>query len=118
MQFYVYPKNALRLQTKEDVALYVNERKISNFDTSGECDTRSQDNVRLWLELHTRRTHHILGIRLSNFFQFTILVHFQLLAIVDFYPSGLPEGWVRELVFRKTKEGLIRRDPVNNKAHI
>ncbi|KAF8722313.1 hypothetical protein HU200_022626 [Digitaria exilis] len=77
-KFYVYPKNALRLQTKEDVALYVNERKISNFDTSGECDTRSQDN---------------------------------LLAIVDFYPSGLPEGWVRELVFRKTKEGLIRRDP-------
>lgn len=50
-------------------------------------------------------------------FLFTILVHFQLLAIVDFHPSGLPEGWVRELVFRKTKEGLIRRDPVNNKVH-
>jgi hypothetical protein len=26
----------------------------------------------------------------------------------------LPKGWVKELVFRKTKEGLIRRDPVNN----
>ncbi|RLN39315.1 hypothetical protein C2845_PM01G36300 [Panicum miliaceum] len=34
-----------------------------------------------------------------------------LLAIVDFHPSGLPEGWVKELAFRKIKEGLIRRDP-------
>ncbi|OEL20783.1 hypothetical protein BAE44_0018197, partial [Dichanthelium oligosanthes] len=33
------------------------------------------------------------------------------LAIVDFHPSGLPEGWVKEIAFRKTKEGLIRRDP-------
>jgi hypothetical protein len=46
------------------------------------------------------------------------LKHSQLLAIVDFHPSGLPEGWVKELVFRKTKEGLIRKDPViNNMVH-
>jgi hypothetical protein len=49
---------------------------------------------------------------------FTLLKHSQLLAIVDFHPSGLPEGWVKELVFRKTKEGLIRKDPViNNMVH-
>jgi hypothetical protein len=36
---------------------------------------------------------------------------------VDFRPSGLHEGWVKELVYRKTKEGLIRRDPVSNMAH-
>ncbi|CAN6287635.1 unnamed protein product [Urochloa humidicola] len=34
-----------------------------------------------------------------------------LLAIVNIHPSGLPEGWVKELAFRKTKEGLIRKDP-------
>ncbi|WVZ59713.1 hypothetical protein U9M48_009823 [Paspalum notatum var. saurae] len=36
---------------------------------------------------------------------------YKILAKVDFHPSGLPRGWVKELVFRKTKEGLIRRDP-------
>ena len=53
------------------------------------------------------------------FFQFTLLIWhlLQLLAIVEFHPSGLPKGWVKELVFRKTKEGLIRRDPVNNMVH-
>ena len=45
------------------------------------------------------------------------MAHLQLLAIVEFHPSGLPKGWVKELVFRKTKEGLIRRDPVNNMVH-
>jgi hypothetical protein len=29
----------------------------------------------------------------------------------------LPEGWVKEIVYRKKKEGLIRSDPVNNMAH-
>lgn len=45
LQFYVYPKNELRLQLKEDVLLYCTKAKITKFDTSGECDTGSQDNV-------------------------------------------------------------------------
>ncbi|OEL28921.1 hypothetical protein BAE44_0010061 [Dichanthelium oligosanthes] len=77
-KFYVYPKNRVRLLSKQDVLLYINEAKVSECDTNGECHTNSQDN---------------------------------LLAIVEFHPSGLPEGWVKELVFRKTKDGLIRRDP-------
>ncbi|GJN24079.1 hypothetical protein PR202_gb11793 [Eleusine coracana subsp. coracana] len=34
-----------------------------------------------------------------------------ILAQVDLSPTGLPSGWVTELVFRKTKDGSIRRDP-------
>jgi hypothetical protein len=37
----------------------------------------------------------------------------QILAMVDLHPEGLPSGWVRELAFRKTKDGSVRRDPVN-----
>uniref|UniRef100_A0ACD5YAH2 Uncharacterized protein n=1 Tax=Avena sativa TaxID=4498 RepID=A0ACD5YAH2_AVESA len=33
-----------------------------------------------------------------------------ILAEVEFNPSGLPQGWVKELVYRKTKEGR-RKDP-------
>uniref|UniRef100_A0A804QLB5 MBD domain-containing protein n=1 Tax=Zea mays TaxID=4577 RepID=A0A804QLB5_MAIZE len=36
---------------------------------------------------------------------------YKILSKVDFRPSGLPEGWVKELVYRKTMEGLIKRDP-------
>ncbi|PUZ38146.1 hypothetical protein GQ55_9G173800 [Panicum hallii var. hallii] len=77
-KFYVYPKTGVRLLSKQDVVLYINEEKVSKCDTNGQCNTSSNDN---------------------------------LLAIVEFHPSGLPKGWVKELVFRKTKEGLIRRDP-------
>ncbi|KAL6626186.1 hypothetical protein ACP70R_029912 [Stipagrostis hirtigluma subsp. patula] len=34
-----------------------------------------------------------------------------ILAKVELNPCGLPIGWVKEEVFRKTKEGGIRRDP-------
>jgi hypothetical protein len=37
----------------------------------------------------------------------------QILAMVELHPEGLPSGWVRELAFRKTKDGSVRRDPVN-----
>ncbi|CAN6317744.1 unnamed protein product [Urochloa humidicola] len=77
-KFYVYPKNGVRLISKQDVLMYINDAKVSECDTNGQCNTNSEDN---------------------------------LLAIVDFHPSGVPEGWVKELVYRKTKEGLIRRDP-------
>jgi hypothetical protein len=30
---------------------------------------------------------------------------------VEFNPSALPQGWVKEMVYRKTREG-IRKDPV------
>uniref|UniRef100_A0A0D9W329 MBD domain-containing protein n=1 Tax=Leersia perrieri TaxID=77586 RepID=A0A0D9W329_9ORYZ len=33
-----------------------------------------------------------------------------ILATVEFNPSSLPKGWVKELVFRKTKDA-VRRDP-------
>ncbi|KAG2536857.1 uncharacterized protein LOC120688809 [Panicum virgatum] len=77
-KFYVYQKTGVRVLSKQDVVLYINEEKVSKCDTNGQCDTNSKDN---------------------------------LLAIVEFHPSGLPKGWVKELVFRKTKDGLIRRDP-------
>ncbi|KAG2547700.1 hypothetical protein PVAP13_9KG117100 [Panicum virgatum] len=77
-KFYVYQKTGVRVLSKQDVVLYINEEKVSKCDTNGQCNTDSKDN---------------------------------LLAIVEFHPSGLPKGWVKELVFRKTKEGLIRRDP-------
>lgn len=51
------------------------------------------------------------------FSYFLLFLCLQLLAIVDFHPRGLPEGWVKELVFRKTKEGLTRKDPVKNLIH-
>ncbi|CAD6272731.1 unnamed protein product [Miscanthus lutarioriparius] len=62
-KFYVHSITGVRLLSKQDVLLYINEAKVS------------------------------------------------ILAKVDFRPSGLPEGWVKEIVYRKTKEGLIRRDP-------
>ncbi|TVU46469.1 hypothetical protein EJB05_06009 [Eragrostis curvula] len=34
-----------------------------------------------------------------------------IIAKVELHPNGLPSGWVKELVFRKTKEGSVRRDP-------
>ncbi|GJM95846.1 hypothetical protein PR202_ga12626 [Eleusine coracana subsp. coracana] len=36
---------------------------------------------------------------------------YKILAQVDLSPTGLPRVWVTELVFRKTKDGSIRRDP-------
>ncbi|PWZ05525.1 hypothetical protein Zm00014a_011224 [Zea mays] len=77
-KFYVHSITGLRLLSKQDVLLYINEAKVSGCDTNGQRDTTSEDNI---------------------------------LSKVDFRPSGLPEGWVKELVYRKTKEGLIRRDP-------
>ncbi|ONM32830.1 OSJNBb0058J09.3-like protein [Zea mays] len=77
-KFYVHSITGLRLLSKQDILLYINEAKVSGCDTNGQCDTTSEDNI---------------------------------LSKVDFRPSGLPEGWVKELVYRKTKEGLIKRDP-------
>ncbi|XBI44370.1 hypothetical protein VPH35_109009 [Triticum aestivum] len=76
-KFYVYPAMGVRAFSKEDVLLYVNEMKISKYDTYGQCDTSSRDNI---------------------------------LAEVEFNPSGLPHGWVKEMVYRKTLEGT-RKDP-------
>ncbi|KAM0827942.1 hypothetical protein ACQ4PT_067868 [Festuca glaucescens] len=67
----------VRLFSKEDVLLYVEEMKVTECDTDGQCDTNSRDNI---------------------------------LALVEFNPSALPQGWVKELVYRKTKEGM-RKDP-------
>ncbi|XP_062196474.1 uncharacterized protein LOC133899503 [Phragmites australis] len=77
-KFYVYSYTGVRLQSKEDVILYTNKKKVSECDTNGQCDITSEDNI---------------------------------LAKVELHPSGLPDGWIKELVFRKTKDGLIRRDP-------
>ncbi|KAM0827940.1 hypothetical protein ACQ4PT_067868 [Festuca glaucescens] len=33
-----------------------------------------------------------------------------ILALVEFNPSALPQGWVKEIVYRKTKQGM-RKDP-------
>uniref|UniRef100_A0A0D9ZHB5 MBD domain-containing protein n=1 Tax=Oryza glumipatula TaxID=40148 RepID=A0A0D9ZHB5_9ORYZ len=76
-KFYVYPPNRVRLVTKDDVLLYIKEMKISGFDTDGQCNTSTQENI---------------------------------LAILEFNPEGLPQGWVKEVVFRKTNTGRIRRD--------
>ncbi|EES13697.1 hypothetical protein BDA96_07G112500 [Sorghum bicolor] len=76
-KFYVHSITGVRLLSKQDVLLYINEAIVSGCDTHGQCDISSEDNI---------------------------------LAKVDLWPSGLPEGWVKELVFRKTKEGLMRKD--------
>ncbi|KAF2932911.1 hypothetical protein DAI22_04g036300 [Oryza sativa Japonica Group] len=76
-KFYVYPPNRVRLFSKDDVLLYIKEMKISGFDTDGQCNTSTQENI---------------------------------LAILEFNPEGLPQGWVKEVVFRKTHTGRIRRD--------
>ncbi|KAG0542854.1 hypothetical protein BDA96_02G139800 [Sorghum bicolor] len=77
-KFYVHSITGVRLLSKQDVLLYINEANVSGCNTNGQCDTSSEDNI---------------------------------LAKVDFRPSGLPEGWIKEIVYRKTKEGLTRRDP-------
>uniref|UniRef100_J3LWE4 MBD domain-containing protein n=2 Tax=Oryza brachyantha TaxID=4533 RepID=J3LWE4_ORYBR len=76
-KFYVYPPAGVRLFSKEDVLTYINKCKITPFDTNGQCDTRTKDNI---------------------------------LANVEFNPHSLPKGWVKELVFRKTKDA-VRKDP-------
>nr|CAH67758.1 H0124E07.5 [Oryza sativa] len=76
-KFYVYPPNRVRLFSKDDVLIYIKEMKISGFDTDGQCNTNTQENI---------------------------------LAILEFNPEGLPQGWVKEVVFRKTNTGKIRRD--------
>nr|CAE01997.2 OSJNBb0033G08.13 [Oryza sativa Japonica Group]CAE04535.2 OSJNBa0040D17.1 [Oryza sativa Japonica Group] len=76
-KFYVYPPHRVRLYSKDDVLLYIKEMKISGFDTDGQCNTSTQENI---------------------------------LAILEFNPKGLPQGWVKEVVFRKTNTGGIRRD--------
>jgi hypothetical protein len=45
LQFYVYPAMGVRVFSKEDVLLYAKEMKITEYDTDGQCDTNSQDNV-------------------------------------------------------------------------
>uniref|UniRef100_A0A0D9W303 MBD domain-containing protein n=1 Tax=Leersia perrieri TaxID=77586 RepID=A0A0D9W303_9ORYZ len=35
---------------------------------------------------------------------------YKILAMVEFNPDGLPEGWVKEIIFRKCNDG-IRKDP-------
>uniref|UniRef100_I1PJA0 MBD domain-containing protein n=1 Tax=Oryza glaberrima TaxID=4538 RepID=I1PJA0_ORYGL len=76
-KFYVYPPHRVRLFSKDDVLLYIKEMKISGFDTDGQCNTSTQENI---------------------------------LAILEFNPKGLPQGWVKEVVFGKTNTGGIRRD--------
>ena len=44
-QFYVHPAMGVRVFSKEDVLLSVEEMKITECDTDGQCDTNSQDNV-------------------------------------------------------------------------
>ncbi|OEL27958.1 hypothetical protein BAE44_0011022 [Dichanthelium oligosanthes] len=75
-KFYVDSQTGVRLASKEDVLLYVNDKKISECGTKGQCDTSSKDNI---------------------------------LAKVELNPSGLPDGWVKEEVFRKTKK-RVKRD--------
>ncbi|KAL5214279.1 hypothetical protein ABZP36_003431 [Zizania latifolia] len=77
-KFYVYPPTGIRLCSKEDVLLYITDKKISGYDLNGQCDTSSQENI---------------------------------LANVEVKPDLLPEGWVKEVVFRKTANNGIRRDP-------
>ncbi|KAG2539944.1 hypothetical protein PVAP13_9NG501900 [Panicum virgatum] len=69
--FYVHSQTGVRLVSKEDVLLYVNDSRISECDTKGQCDISSDDNI---------------------------------LAKVELNPKELPDGWVKEEVFRKTKE--------------
>ncbi|KAL5213678.1 hypothetical protein ABZP36_002830 [Zizania latifolia] len=86
-KFYVYPRTGVRLHSKEDVILYITDKKISGFDLNGQCDTRSQDNI---------------------------------IANVEVKPDLLPEGWVKEVVFRrtnnKTRKDSYYTDPVRNYA--
>jgi hypothetical protein len=44
-QFYVHPAMGVRVFSKEDVLLSVEEMKITECVTDGQCDTNSQDNV-------------------------------------------------------------------------
>jgi hypothetical protein len=46
LQFYVHSQTGVRLVSKEDVLLYVNDSRVSaECDTKGQCDTSSDDNV-------------------------------------------------------------------------
>jgi hypothetical protein len=52
LQFYVQEGIGLRLLSKEDVVLYLKAAKIStNYDTNGQCDISSDDNVSLFPQL-------------------------------------------------------------------
>lgn len=46
------------------------------------------------------------------FFRANCYTYLQILAMVEFNPDGLPEGWVKEIIFRKCNDG-IRKDPVH-----
>ena len=50
LQFYVYQKTGVRVLSKQDVVLYINEEKVSKCDTNGQCNTNSKDNVCLVLK--------------------------------------------------------------------
>jgi hypothetical protein len=52
-----------------------------------------------FLDLLTQK--HIIS--LDDFFLIFSFYILHLFAIVGFHPFGLPEGWVKELAFRKTK---------------
>ncbi|XP_047065395.1 uncharacterized protein LOC124673342 [Lolium rigidum] len=84
-KFYVHPAMGVRVFSKEDVLLSVEEMKITECDTDGQCDTNSQDNI---------------------------------LALLEFNVSELPQGWVKEIVYRRTrtrtgiKKYLYYTDPV------
>ena len=92
----------MRLLSKKDVLLYINEAKVSGCDTHEQCDTSSEDNVCLLLEPLQLKLH-ITSFECLMFFLFVLLTYLQILAKVDLWPSGLPEGWVKELVYRKNK---------------
>ena len=50
-----------------------------------------------------------------TFFRTNLQAYLQILAHVEFNPDGLPDGWVKETIFRKCKDG-IRKDPVHQRS--
>uniref|UniRef100_A0A0E0P5P5 MBD domain-containing protein n=1 Tax=Oryza rufipogon TaxID=4529 RepID=A0A0E0P5P5_ORYRU len=102
-RYYICPLSGTTFTTKSEVLDYL-------FSEMDQCFLESKNHA---VGSNLTRTHEwlpkgwLVEIRAGGD---NMDKMYKILAILEFNPEGLPQGWVKEVVFRKTNTGKIRRD--------
>ncbi|XP_044434029.1 uncharacterized protein [Triticum aestivum] len=111
-KYFISPVTGVKFRLKEQVLDYLFSEMEEHYIESNDCVACSTPHAHEWLPDGWLVEVRAGGEKMEKMYK--------ILATVEFNPHGLPQGWVKEVVYRKSEERIRKdsyfTDPVSHKV--